>query len=280
MSGPQTRDGNEDPAVALGETLKELRQDAGITTQAAAGARLGYSNDSVSKAETGRHVPTMDMLLAMLDLYQAPQAVRKVTLRLHALARKAHGPIPEFIQRYFQAELKAAFLRIWAHVQVPGLLQVEEYARAMYELPGIDKGEVAEMVAVRMDRQSNIEGPDAAQVIVVLDEVVLYRLIGSPEVMVKQLDHLRERSQRPNVTIQVAKGKAAYWGLAGGFEISSGPDIPDTLLMLAMEDQTFEDPALTRRALIQFEKVRGYALNIEDSQAAIMEARRHWESQQ
>lgn len=279
MPGPHARDTDDDPAVALGETLKDLRQGAGFATQAAAGSRLGYSNDSISKAETGKHVPTMEMLLAMLDLYRVPETVRKVVLRLHALARKAHGPIPEFIQKYFQAELNATFLRIWAHVQVPGLLQVEEYARAMYELPGVDMDDVAEKVAVRMDRQSLIEGPNAAQAIVVLDEVVLYRLIGSPEVMVKQLDHLVEMSQRPNVTIQVAKGRAAYWGLAGAFNVASGPEIPDTLLMLAMEDQTFEDSVMARRALIQFEKVRGYALNIGDSQAAIMEAREHWSQQ-
>ncbi len=70
MSGPQTRDPDDDPSVALGDTLKDLRLDAGITTQGAAGARLGYSNDSVSKAErpssTVRTQPTSRPMPAAL----------------------------------------------------------------------------------------------------------------------------------------------------------------------------------------------------------------------
>jgi transcriptional regulator with XRE-family HTH domain len=99
---PQSKDPDDDPGAALGETLKDLRLEAGFTTREAVGSRLGYSKDSVGKAETGAHVPTIEMLLLMLDLYQAPDLVRKAVLRLHAFARKARGPIPEFIEKWFQ----------------------------------------------------------------------------------------------------------------------------------------------------------------------------------
>jgi hypothetical protein len=96
----------------------------------------------------------------------------------------------------------------------------------------------------RVERQSIITGPDAPQVIAVLDESVLYRLIGKPAIMARQLDHLLEMSQQPNVTIQVARGTGTYWGLVGSFDIASGSTIPDTLKMLAVEDQTMDDPTL------------------------------------
>jgi acetyl-CoA acetyltransferase len=131
-----------------------------------------------------------------------------------------------------------------------------------------------------MERQSIMDEPDAVQVMAVLDEAVLYREIGNPEIMARQIGHLLDMSERPNVTIQVARGTGAYWGLAGAFEIASGSANPDTLVTLGVEDQTTEDRAITRKHLILFEKIRSHALNAGDSRAALVEAREHWNSQQ
>jgi hypothetical protein len=160
------------------------------------------------------------------------------------------------------------------------LLQVEEYAQAMYDLPGMDADKAAETVAFRMERQAILSGEDPVQVSIVLHQSVFYLLMGTPAVMVKQLDRLLEASVMPNVTIQIARGKGAYWGLAGAFEIACAHGKPDTVVMQAVEDQTREDHALTRQAAIMFEKIRSNALNVEDSRAVMMEAREHWNSQQ
>ena len=66
--------------------------------------------------------------------------------------------------------------------------------------------------------------------------------------------------------------------MEGAFEIASGEAIPDTLLMLATEDQTMEDTALTRKTIALFEEIRGYALNAEESRALILEAIELWKS--
>ncbi len=207
-------------------------------------------------------------------------ASAKLLTELWDIARKGSGPIPEFIEFYLQQEDLAEFLRLWSIILIPGLLQVRDYALAMYDLPGIDQEEATATVDFYMNRQSLIQGPNAPQVIVVLDESVLYRLIGTPEIMVRQLDHLLAAMEWPNVTIQVARGPGAYWGLVGSFAIASREGVPDTLKMLTVEDQVQEDHALARKSLIIFEKLRGYALNIGDSRAAMMEAREHWNSQQ
>jgi hypothetical protein len=160
------------------------------------------------------------------------------------------------------------------------MLQVEEYALAMYDVPGIDRDEATATVAVRLERQSILDGPDPVQVITVMDESALYRRIGSPPVMAKQLIHLLEISERPNVTIQVVRGTGAYWGLSGAFNIASDDETPDILLMHGVEDQTMEDRTLTRKALILFEKLRSHALNVGESRAVLIEVRDHWQSQQ
>jgi len=280
VSRPNSRDPEKDPAATLGQTLRRLREAAGITTCAAAGARIGYGEDTIRKAESGTQVPAEAPFLKMLKAYDVPELMRLTVIDMWKLARKAKGAIPEFIQKYFAAQEVATFLRFWALFLVPGMLQVEEYAQAMYDLPGMDKDKAAETVAIRIERQSIVEGPDAPQVLAVVHEAVLLHPIGSPEVMVKQINHLLEMSLRPNVTIQVAKGTGAYWGLVGQFEIASGPETPDTLVMYNVEDQTVEDPTLTCKALILFEEIRSHALNIEDTRAVLMEAKRHWESQQ
>jgi len=71
-----------------------------------------------------------------------------------------------------------------------------------------------------------------------------------------------------------------YWGLVGSFSIASHEGAPDTLKMLAVEDQTMEDRTLTRKAAILFEKIRGHALNVGDSRVILREARDQWNSQQ
>ena len=281
----------ENPAaVRLGEELRQVRIAAGYPSIQALAARIdGYGESLITKVEQGKRTASRQLFPAWLDACavhietKAPVlsgGYRRALTALWELALKREGPIPEFIEKYLRAEEFAEFIRMWSIILIPGLLQVRDYALAMYDLPGIDQDKAAATVDVYMDRHSIIEGPNAPEVIVVLDESVLYRVIGTPEIMVRQLDHLLEMSQRPNVTIQVARGKGAYWGLVGSFSIASGATIPDTLLMRAVEDQTMDDPTLTRKALILFEKIRGHAPNVGDSRAALMEARDHWNSQQ
>jgi hypothetical protein len=104
--------------------------------------------------------------------------------------------------------------------------------------------------------------------------------VGPPEIMAGQLEHLLEMSKWPNAVIQVVRDTGYFIGMEGPFEIASGEAIPDTLLMLAIEDQTMEEQALTRKAIALFEQIRGYALSVTDSRAVIVEAIERWNAQQ
>src|ERR1700722_20026838 len=208
---------DENPAaVRLGEELRQLRIAAGYPSIQALAARIdGYGDSLIAKVEQGRRTASRQLFPAWLDACvvhiqtNAPvltDGYRRALTALWEIALKREGPIPEFIEKYLRAEEVAEFIRMWSIILMPGLLQVRDYALAMYDLPGIDQDKAAATVDAYMDRQSVIRDPNAPQVIVVLDEHPPYRLIGTPEIMVRQLDHLLEMSQRPNITIQVARG--------------------------------------------------------------------------
>jgi hypothetical protein len=144
------------------------------------------------------------------------------------------------------------------------------------------KGEdwAAEQAGIRLSRQEVIDDPDPAHVTAVIHEHALHNLVGTPEVMIGQLERLLELSPRHNVIIQVVRDTGYFVGKDGAFEIASGDEIPDTLLMLNMKEQATEDRALARTAVAVFEQIRSYALNAEDSRALISEAIERWKTQQ
>ena len=280
MPRSNSRDPETNPAALLGEQLRHMRLAAGFSTQPAFASRLGFGPDVVSKAETGAQPPSDDVFTRWLDICDATDRERQMLAALLKLARKAHGPIPEFIEKWLKAERIAEFLRLWALLLVPGLLQTRQYAHAMYTLGGLDEAEAAQQAAVRIERQVILDGPDPAHLTAIIYEPVLHHLVGTPDIMVAQLTHLLELSKRRNVVIQVVRDTGYFIGMEGAFQIASGDGMPDTMMMLAVEDQTTEDRTLTRKTLALFEEIRGYALNIEDSRALIMEAIERWKSRQ
>ena len=177
-------------------------------------------------------------------------------------------------------EAAAEFLRLWALNVLPGLLQTYDYAHAMFTLSGVDEDEAAEKATARTQRQAILEGPDGTHVTAIIYEPVLYCLLGTPEIMAGQLAHLLGMSRRPNLVIQVVRDTRYFPGRRAQFEIASGPKIIDTMVTLGVEDQTMEDPALVGKAAALFERIRGYALTIEESRALIQEALQRWQSQQ
>jgi transcriptional regulator with XRE-family HTH domain len=280
MPRPNPRDPETDLGAALGESLRDLRVDAGFRTQEDFARASGYAREGISRVETGDTLPGAAMFADWLDACQAPPRERKLLTRQLALARKVRGPIPQFIQKWFANEAQASFLRLWGLLLIPGQLQCREYAHAMFLAGGIDEEEAAEQAAIRIGRQAIFSGPDPAHVTAVLHERALYFQVGPPEVMAGELRHLLELSKKPNVVLQVVRDTGYFPGIRGPFEVATGEAIPDTLLMLAIEDQTMEDTALTRKAGALFEEIRGYALSVADSRAVILEAIRRWSQQQ
>lgn len=280
MPRNSSRSPENDPAALLGMELARIRAEVGYPVQAAFAAALGYERTVISKAESGDRPPTNAVFTAWMDACGVTGTERAMLERQLILARNARGAIPGWFTWWIDVEKQADSIRIWCPLLIPGLLQVEEYIRAMYLLVGADEEEAQEKAAAQLERQVTLEGDDPVHLTVLIDETVLYRLVGTAATMLNQLEHLLKLSRRRNITIQIVPGTGGLLGMSGAFQIAAGAEIADTLLRQGVEDQTTDNRELVRMAAAVFEQVRGNALNVGESRAAIVEAIERWKRDQ
>jgi transcriptional regulator with XRE-family HTH domain len=254
------RDPESNPAVFLGKELQRARTAAAFKSQDALAARLGFDRTVITKAESGARPPSDDVLAAWCE---ACGLDLELFARLAALARNGDGPIPTWFEDWLEAERQAAMLCIWQPLLIPGLLQTADYARALFLAGQTDTSEEAidALVAARLERQVILDRADSPETVIVVDESVLRRLIGSPQVMYDQLVHVADISTRPFISVHVVPAdNGANAGLGGAFDVATADGMPDVVRMEGVEDVTSERRALVRQAKIAFERVRRDAL--------------------
>ncbi|MCX4967957.1 helix-turn-helix domain-containing protein [Streptomyces sp. NBC_00654] len=222
----------------LGEELRGLRHASGLTSRDAA-RLLGWHQSKVSRIETGASGVSPADVTRLLDAY----GVRDAQLRalLEVLAGSAggggtgwwhayRGLIPPQYRDFISLESQARTARTLETSVVPGLLQTAGYARAVTRssLDGLPAGQLDSLVEVRLTRQGVLRANPPLQLTAVLDEAVLRREVGGPEVMRDQLHHLTQVGQLPHVQLQLLPFKVGgYIGLTGPFVIFSFPNISD-----------------------------------------------------
>jgi transcriptional regulator with XRE-family HTH domain len=263
------RDSRSDLAVWLGEELRRARLAAGYTSQEQFARELGFDRTVIVKAETGARPPSDDMAARIAEMF--PDLCNGLYVRLAEIARKSNGPIPGWFADWVEIEARAAILRWWEPLLIPGLLQTEDYARAVLSTWRRDTAdEVEAKVAIRLARQSVLASADFR---VLLDESVLHRRIGAPEVMAMQLEYLLAIGTRPNITIQVIPDAAgAYLGLSGAFAIAEVPGESATAyLETGVQGITVRDPTLVSSTARLFDDLRDEALSRSRSLELIAE---------
>jgi transcriptional regulator with XRE-family HTH domain len=264
------RDPETNPAAFLGGELRRARVAAGFSSQDALAAKLGFDRTVIAKAETGERPPTDDVLAAWCT---ACRLNDELFGRLVVLARRADGPVPTWFEDWLRAEGEAQSLRIWSPTLIPGLLQTAEYARALFLAGQSDTSDdvIDALVAARLERQAILDRADPPDLVVVLDEAVLHRLIGSPQVMYDALGRVAELSQRPYIVVQMVPcSNGANAGLGGAFYIAAADGMPETLQLDGVEEQTTEKRSLVRKAAVTFDRVRGDALPRDASRDLIL----------
>jgi transcriptional regulator with XRE-family HTH domain len=270
------RDPAASPPAFLGDELRRARLAAGYSSQEALATTLGFDRSVIAKAETGERPPTAEVLEAWC---QACTLDPELFARLAQVARSADGPVPSWFENWLEAERQAVTLRLWSPILVPGLLQVSEYARALFIAAGEDNERADKLVTARLERQSVLFRSDPPHVVAVLDEAVLRRLVGTPEIMLDQLGHLLALSERPTISVEIVPASTgATAGLSGGFQLASSDGVPDVLNMSGVEDVTAENRSILRRATVVFDLVRGDALPRKASRALIEEAAEQWKT--
>ncbi|MFC4124128.1 helix-turn-helix domain-containing protein [Nocardia rhizosphaerae] len=242
MASPQSVTGSTMPRRQLGRHLRDLRNQARMTTRNAA-ARLEWSEAKIWRIETGQTSLRSLDVEAMCKVYGAPA---ELVEPLAALARetKARGwwtsygdVIPEGFEVYIGLEEAATGLSIYEDGVVPALLQTEDYARALLEqtVPELTEEELERRLAVRATRQALLARAESPlRLRVVLAEAVLTRRIGDERVLAGQRARLRELAELDTVGIQVLPGDTSYHaGLDSGrfvildFGIDGSVDRPE-----------------------------------------------------
>jgi hypothetical protein len=183
------------------------------------------------------------------------------------------GPVPAWFEYWLERERTAHMLRYWSPIIVPALFETAEYRRAVVMAGGNDSERAEELVAASRERQSVLLRADPPEVVAVLHEMVLRRLIGSAEIMYDQLIYLADLSGRPNISVHVVPSSAgAHAGLSGDISLATGDGNPDVLHTDAVpEGHTSETRSLVRRAAVTFERIRRDALPCVPSRDLILE---------
>ncbi|MCI2418686.1 helix-turn-helix domain-containing protein [Saccharopolyspora sp. K220] len=196
------------PPVArlqLGQLLRELREKSGKTQDAAAEV-LECQKPKISKIETGKATISAGDVRLLIDLYGANAKTSKTVIQLAREARK-RSPlrVPDWAQRYVALESIASAIQSYETELVPGLMQTEEYTRAAAQAAAPVQGSAdpEQMVAVRAERRARLHNDKSMRFSAVVNEAVLRRCVGGPDVMADQLRHLRELAELPNITFQV-----------------------------------------------------------------------------
>jgi transcriptional regulator with XRE-family HTH domain len=249
--------------------LHNARIAAGYTSQDALARDLNVDRSVVTKAESGNRFPSDKVLLKWCELcHLDPDEV----LAKARKGRTAEGAIPPWFETFREVLLAAHTVRAWNPTIIPGSLQIPDYARALCVAMGEDEDRVEELVAARIDLQQILNRPQPVTFWSVMDEVVLRRQVGSPEVMHHQLLHLIKLGERQHIGIQVVPARSgANAGHACAFTIASVDGAADVLLTNAVEDVTTDRDATVRKAHAIFDRVRLEALSRTQSLELIRE---------
>ncbi|EFG65453.1 helix-turn-helix domain-containing protein [Streptomyces sp. SPB074] len=228
--------------VVLGRRLQDLREHAGFSREQAAKV-LRVAPATVRRMETAEVALRIPYLQLLLQSYgAAPEEVETfVTLAEDANKpgwwQRYHGVLPNWFSMHVSLEGAASLIRNYEPHFVPGLLQTEEYARAVMRAGSLGRGEPEEIerhVDLRLRRQKLLVREDAPRLWYVVDETAVRRPAGDATVMRGQIDHLLDITALPNVTLQIAEFSAGpHPGTFGPFVLFRFPmpELPDMVFV-------------------------------------------------
>ncbi|MCF2129244.1 helix-turn-helix domain-containing protein [Strepomyces sp. STD 3.1] len=248
--------------VAFGQTMKTLRVRAGLEREEF-GRRIGYSASTVASYEQGRRIPsprTIERADEVLD------AGGLLTVWKEQVERAQY---PVFFQGMATLEKEAIELLAYDALVVKGLLQTEEYMRALLAMrrPVLDQETIEQRVAARLARQDIFDRPSSPLLSFVMDESVLRHRYGGKGVLRGQLEHLLLVGQKRNVEIQVMPTVCEdNAGVNGPFTVVTRKDGKKFVYAEAQSTSTLQtDPEQTALAAARYGIIRSQALTPRES---------------
>ncbi|WP_260677638.1 helix-turn-helix domain-containing protein [Streptomyces albidoflavus] len=248
--------------TAFGQQLKLFRTRAGLE-RAEFGKLVGYAAQSIASFEQGRRIPPPRLIDQSDDVLDAGGVLKALKEEV------ARAQYPAFFRDAAKLEAEAVELHVYDTHVVNGLLQTEEYARAVFRMrrPLLDEDTTEQRLSARLGRQEIFSVRRLPTLSFVIEESVLTRPIGGREVMRGQLEQVLLHGQRRNVEIQVMPNeREEHSGLAGPFtliETSEGRRI--AYVEVQKHSRLYTDRETVREMEVQYGILRAQALTPRES---------------
>jgi DNA-binding XRE family transcriptional regulator len=228
--------------MLVGAKLRRLRTDLGLSREEAAEA-IRASEWKIHRLENGQVGFKERDLVDLLARYQVRDPAE--VAELLAMAREANAPgwwqhygdvLPQWFRAYVDLESAASLIRTYEGQFIPGLLQTDDYMRAVVRGAHLEESveEVGRRVRLRMARQMLLTREQPPRLWAVVDEAALRRPVGGREVLRGQLERLIEAAKLPNVTLQILPfGSGAHPAMFGSFSVLRFADreLPDVVYL-------------------------------------------------
>ncbi|MFJ8856992.1 helix-turn-helix domain-containing protein [Streptomyces sp. NPDC102451] len=262
MANVQSLDPSASPLDYYGWELRRQREAHGLK-QGQLGEIIFCTGSLIGQIETTKKVPTRDFS----ERLDAALGTDGVFSRLIGLVLRSQ--LPTWFQPYAEMEARATYISTYQAQLVYGLLQTEEYARAVLATGMPD--DLEGLLAARMERQRILERKQPPLAWAILDEAVLRRLVGGHEVMRAQLRRLLEFSRNRWMQIQVLPFTAGeHASMEGSFTTMRFDDDPDIIYTEdIISGHMTASPDMVRESSLRYAHLQAAALSVEDSAALI-----------
>jgi transcriptional regulator with XRE-family HTH domain len=270
----------------LGRELRRLREATGLTINDTS-SRIYISASKISRIETAQTIATSRDVSDMVDIYQVEGEQQRQRLLELAKAVQEEARWQPFVDihklmMYISFEEEAKSIWMYQALLIPGLFQTEEYAHVVLGVlmpqvvPQLRVEEIERHVKLRMARQALLTKEEPPDVWVLLDEGALRRLVGSRQLMRKQLLSLTEAAALSNVTLEVLPFKAGvHAGMEGAFTILrhfADPTDPDLVHVEQPTDDLYLDSTDdVQLHTLLFKRLGAVALKPAESIALLIE---------
>ncbi|MFF9297637.1 helix-turn-helix domain-containing protein [Streptomyces sp. NPDC014764] len=245
-------------AALFGARVRRLRTAAGLT-QAELGGLTHVVSTRITQIERASGArPTLELARALDAALGADDLLVELWPYVYREA------FPDWSRKFMEYSERAVAVRQYAAHVVPGLLQTEEYARAVLKVGRTlsNEAQLEERVALRMGRQERLGAPDRPELWVVLDEAVLRRLVGGLPVMRDQLARLLASATEPHITVQVLPfDQGEHEVMGGSLTVLTMPDGREVAYTEgAHHGQLVEEPDEVASLALTYDRLRAAAL--------------------